>query len=131
MIFFVRSLGCLISPPKSIINFSCVHQCPLQYSAWPHSHGAVGTLCSVSLGPLSVLVFTSELRRVFLILNMWRALQILQLITTPLQQSHVTAFLFDLVTLLSTPVAKIFIIFSSLSVGDEFQTIQKKNCQNL
>jgi len=120
MIFFVRSLGCLISPPKSILNASCVRQCHLQYSAWSHSHGVVEAPCFVSLGPLSALVSTPELRRVLLILNVWRGLKILQLITTQFLQSHVTAFLFEIIILLSTPVAKTFIIFSSLTIGDEF-----------
>jgi len=84
MIFFVRSLGCLISPSKSALNYSCVLQCPLQYTAWPHSHGTVETTCFVYLGPLSVLVFTTEFRTVFLNLSVWRWLHFMQLITTQL-----------------------------------------------
>ena len=84
MIFFVLSLGCLISPSKSILNFSCVRQCPLEHSAWLHSYLTVESPCFVHLGPLSVLVLTTELRGVLLILSVWRGLQIPQLITTEL-----------------------------------------------
>jgi hypothetical protein len=131
MIFFVRSLGCLIYPSKSTLNYSCVGQCPLQYIAWPHSHGAIEAPCFVSLSSLSVLVFRTELRTVLLILIVWRGLQIIQLVTTQLSSVSVTVFPFDGIIVPSTPVENTFIIFSSLNMDDNFQTIQKKNCLNL
>ena len=84
------------------------------------------------LGPLSVLrvVFTTELRRVLLILSVWRPLQNMQLITTQLPTVSSHGLPIDRIILLSTPVANTFIIFSSLTMDDDFQTMQKENCQH-